>query len=92
MGSKLLALSFLVVLGCAKGTEIDLQDVVIILPSLPPSAADASVDSGSGAQVNDVSPSALVVTPTPAIVDIADASPDIEALDAAPAALSDSGP
>jgi len=70
------------VLGCAKGEEIDLQQVVI-LPSRPPSAADASVDSGGAPPATTSEVSSPVVL---------DASPDTEALEAPPAALSDAGP
>jgi hypothetical protein len=76
-------------LGCAKGQEIDPQDVVI-LPVLEPSAADASVDSGSEppAAAFEASPPAPLVTATPEVV----ATSDAEVSDAATPALGDSGP
>lgn len=79
------------VLGCAKGTEIDLQEVVI-LPILPPSAADASVDSGAEtpATTNEETPPPAEVGPGENTLDAGE-TPDVEALDAAAPALGDSG-
>ena len=93
MPSKTLAFSFLMVLGCAKGVEIDPQEVVVILPILPASAADASVDGGAEtlATTGEVSIPPPGVTPAPAVVQVPSASTDGEARDAASPALSDSG-
>jgi hypothetical protein len=87
-----LAFSFLLVLGCAKGQEIDPQEVVI-LTVRPPSTADASVDSGTEtpAATLEVSPAAPRVTPTPDVVEASDTSPEVEVIDAATPALGDSG-
>jgi hypothetical protein len=80
--NKTLAVSFLMVLGCAKGVEIDLQEVVI-LPTLPPGAADASVDGGEPlTTTGEVSPAPAVVTSTPAVVQAPNTTPDVAAMDA----------
>lgn len=79
------------VLGCAKGEEIDLNEVVI-LPVLPPSAPDASVDGGSepAATTREVSTTAQQPA-TSAVAETPDASPDTEASDAARPVPGDSG-
>lgn len=80
------------VLGCAKGEEIALQDVVI-LPVRPPSAADASVDSGSepAPTTNETSIPAPVGAPAAAAIEAGDAAPDTELTDAGLPPLGDSG-
>lgn len=80
-------------LGCAKGVEIAPQEVVVILPILPPSAADAAVDGGGEPLTTAGEGSTLPqgVTPAPAIVQVPNASTDVEVSDAATPPLSDSG-
>ena len=78
------------VLGCAKGEEIDLEEVVF-LPILVPSAPDASVDSGSEPSVttNEVSTANPLLPATSAIAETPEVLPEIEASDAG--LLGDSG-
>ena len=80
------------VLGCAKGVEIDPQEVVVILPILPPSAADASTDGGGETlATGELSTPSPGVTPAPAVVQVPNTSTDVEVSDAATPTLSDSG-
>lgn len=92
MRSKTLTLSFLVVLGCAKGQEIDLEDVVI-LPISPPSVADASaagVDE-AGTAINEVPAPAPELDAVPPEGEPSSVAPAVDARDAGAPPLVDSG-
>jgi hypothetical protein len=90
--SKTLTLLFPVVLGCAKGQEIDLQDVVI-LPINPPSVADASAGNAgdAGAALDEALSPAPELAATPPVGEPSTVSPEVEPRDAAAPPLGDSG-